>query len=732
MRFNILKVILVGFAGFSMIKTGSALSQTSPPQTVPYSVVRGLSEYVKLQEQNKRETWSFRKQQLLQYLQSEEKNEVSLSEYTGKAYSPAALAKTVLVFHQLRRVTGDESFSRISRQLLKEGATGINSWESVQSSFETGTGKELSWFFSQWTARKGLPDLRIESVSIKRNGKSYEISFDLAQTGEIYSLEVPFSVSLSDGTFKTEIVKIDRDKKRIVLVTDEEPLQLVMDRDYDIPRRLTQKEIPPLLATLFRDEYPVIVPPATGQELYATFIDALIARGAEVRAGDIIKDTEIKTASLIVLGNDNPVISRLYGKAAGGEGATLFMKTRKNPWAPGNVIVMVRAATADAARQAADTLTRFENYTGVEVTRQGAEPWIDDSQRGVAMELREPAVAIDLSALKSVANVVDAAAGSKIVYIGEYHDRFAHHGIQLQVIKRLHQKGGPLALGMEMFQRPYQNIMDDYINGVIEERTFLKKTEYFKRWGFDYNLYKPILDFAREQKIPVIALNQKKEITEKVSKGGLDSLDDQERKEIPLQMDFSDESYRDRLKTIFDQHKGSGDRNFDSFYQAQVLWDETMALSIDEFMQKHPDHRMVVIAGGGHLAYGSGIPKRVFRRNGLPYFIALNDGDVDKDIADYLILPQPLEGVTSPKLMTALKVEDKRVTVSEMPDNSVSRKAGISVGDMILSVQNEKIESVEDLKLILFYAKQGETVKVKVLRKRFLLADKEMEFDVKL
>lgn len=729
MRFTILKLLLVGLV--SLINTDSALSQTSSSGAIPDSVVRGLSDYVKLQEQNKREAWSSRKLQLLHYRRSAGKDGLSLAENTGKEHAPAAMAKTILVFHQLSRVTGNEPFSRIARQILQEGATGTGSWEKVQSSFETGTGKELSWFFSQWISRKGLPDLRIEGVSTRRNGKSYEVSFDLVQAGEVYRLEVPFSILLSNGDLKTETVKIDSEKKHVVLITDQEPLKLEMDRDYDIPRRLMETETPPLLSTLFRDEHPIIVPPAAGRELYTALIDALTARGAEVRAADVIKDAEIKTSSLIVLGSDNPVISRLYGKALAGEG-DIFIKARKNPWAAANVIVMVRAATADAARQAADALARFDDYSGVKVTRQVAEPWTDDSQRGVAMALREPAVAIDLSALKSVSNAADAAANSKIVYVGEYHDRFAHHGVQLQMIKLLHQKGGPLAIGMEMFQRPYQNVLDDYINGVIDEPGFLKKTEYFKRWGFDYNLYKPILDFAREQKIPVIALNQRKEITEKVSKGGLDSLDDEERKEVPQQMDFSDDSYRERLKAVFDRHKGSGDRKFDSFYQAQVLWDETMALSIDEFMQKHPDHRMVVIAGGGHLAYGSGIPKRAFRRNGLPYFIALNDGEVDKDIADYLILPEPLEGVTAPKLMTALKVEDKRVTVVEMPDNSVSRKAGIRVGDIILSVRNEKIESVEDLKLLLFYAKQGETVKVRVLRKRFLLADKEMEFDVKL
>ena len=137
-----------------------------------------------------------------------------------------------------------------------------------------------------------------------------------------------------------------------------------------------------------------------------------------------------------------------------------------------------------------------------------------------------------------------------------------------------------------MFQRPFQGVLDDYTAGRISEKEFLKKSEYFKRWVFDYNLYKPILDFAREEKIPLVALNIRREIVAKVSKSGLDSLSDEEKKEIPQQMDFSDNEYRDRLMKVFKMHQNSKDRNFDFFYQSQILWDESMAQSIDEFLRR--------------------------------------------------------------------------------------------------------------------------------------------------
>ena len=83
-----------------------------------------------------------------------------------------------------------------------------------------------------------------------------------------------------------------------------------------------------------------------------------------------------------------------------------------------------------------------------------------------------------------------------------------------------------------MFQRPFQKALDDYIAGAIGEKEFLKRSEYFKRWVFDYNPYKPILDLCRAEKLPVVALNARREITDKVSKDGMDALTDAERKAL--------------------------------------------------------------------------------------------------------------------------------------------------------------------------------------------------------
>ncbi len=355
-----------------------------------------------------------------------------------------------------------------------------------------------------------------------------------------------------------------------------------------------------------------------------------------------------------------------------------------------------------------------------------------DSVREKKMEPRTDPVAIDMAGLKALPWVIDQVASKKIVYVGEYHDRFSNHEVELQVIEGLFKKNPSIAIGMEMFQRPFQQVLDDYISGAIGEREFLKKSEYFSRWVYDFNLYKPILDFARAEKIPIVALNVRGEITGKVAKGGKDSLSVDEKKEIPQQLDLSDDGYRDRLKQVFAEHKDSGEKNFEFFYEAQVLWDETMALSLDEYMRKNPSRQVIVIAGSGHLSYGSGIPKRAFRLNGYEYATILNDADVDRGIGDYLIFPEAIEGETAPKLMVMFKDEGGKVVITDFPSDSVSQKAGIRVGDVIVALDNLPVHTMAEIKIVLFYMRHDEAIKVKVMRKRFLLGDKELAFDVML
>jgi uncharacterized iron-regulated protein len=694
-------------------------------------------------EEQKGKGAEYRKQLLVNYAAYvNEKNETTLREFRSRTdLSSRAIGygKSAMVFHMLRTRTGDEQFFAALKQFIETNRFRTASWDDIKTAFEKRSGKDLSAFFKEWLDGKGLPEVRVEKASVLRKGGKFEIIIDVVRKNSAIPLELPVAVSYLRGGGKKDVLVLDADKKSSSLLVDEEPATAAIDGEYDLARKPTADEMPPVIARLLGDAAPVIVATEAGINHYQAVLIGFAGKedgrtdkkGGEV-TGKGLTDAVLKASNLVVLGADNPVLGRLFGATAAPT-AGFSLEIRKNPWNPEKVVGIFHAASAEEADAAFPKISHYGKYSSLAFVKgKNVDKKIAPSERGIIMELREEPTVVDLSLLRKLSDVIESAAAKKIVYVGEYHDRFSNHTIQLQIIRALQSRNSRFAIGMEMFQRPFQKTLDDYISGAIDEREFLNRSEYFKRWGFDYNLYKPILDFARQAGVPVIALNLRKEITEKVSKEGMDSLTDEERKELPRETDFSDEDYRHRIRQVFDQHKNAESKSFDFFLQAQVLWDETMAESIDEYFKKNPDHQMAVIAGGGHLVYGTGIPKRTFRRNGLSYTIILNDGDIERNIADFIIFPQPLDGMTAPKLMATFKEEKGRIVFNDFVKESPARAAGIRADDLLISLDGVPVKTIPDIRTALFFKNKGDIMKVKVVRKRFLLGEKELEFEVKL
>jgi uncharacterized iron-regulated protein len=193
------------------------------------------------------------------------------------------------------------------------------------------------------------------------------------------------------------------------------------------------------------------------------------------------------------------------------------------------------------------------------------------------------------------------------------HDEKAQHEAQLWVVKGLfYARPGEVAVGMEMFQRPYQDALDLYISGEIGEKALLRNSQYETRWGYDFSLYRGILRFALDHQVPVLALNSATETVRKLSSVGVEGLSPEEKAALP-ELDLSDPDHKAKVKAAYDAHPHGG--NFDRFYAVQTLWDETMAETAAAFLRgPGKGGQIVVLAGHGHIDGGYGIPKRVARR----------------------------------------------------------------------------------------------------------------------
>ena len=233
--------------------------------------------------------------------------------------------------------------------------------------------------------------------------------------------------------------------------------------------------------------------------------------------------------------------------------------------------------------------------------------------------------------------LVQEIKNNQVIYIGENHDNSTHHQIQLDIIKSIYNYNTKIAIGMEMLQSKFQDAVNKFIFGNMSEKEFLKKTEYNKRWGYNFGLYKPILDFAKNNNIPVIALNIESEVIKNISKKGISKLYASDLNKLPKHIDFTNKNYSHFLYEIFKDHPNQNKKSFQIFYSIQLVWDEYMAERIDSFVRHNEEYQVVILAGNGHIVHGYGIPKRLFRRNKIAYTAILNDVEYEKEISDFII-----------------------------------------------------------------------------------------------
>ena len=218
--------------------------------------------------------------------------------------------------------------------------------------------------------------------------------------------------------------------------------------------------------------------------------------------------------------------------------------------------------------------------------------------------------------------LIEILSSTRVVYVGETHDNIHAHKVQLEILTALWKRyPGEIAVGMEMLKRSSQEAADQWSSGDLEEKEFVRAWQ--EDWTNDFEYYEDILRYLREKKIPLLALRPPDDWLERI-KGNESPLQTADGHDRLPEMDSSDPYHRAHTEAVFGRHP-KGAQDFEDFYRVQVLWDESMAANIVEYLltEEGRDKRVVIFAGGQHVEYGFGIPRRVFRRLPLPYAIVL-------------------------------------------------------------------------------------------------------------
>ena len=673
---------------------------------------------------------AYRKQILVDYnAYVNANNAIPVSDFISrhnKAQSAIGSGKAAMFFHMLRKLYGDESFFTALREFLQQNSFRKASWHDIQRTFEKVTGEELYAYFGDWLIRKNIPRLSVENAELSVEQGQLKLNFTLLQQGEAYPLHIPVTL-YTDNSKSMRFVGVTKSKENISLALDEIANKTVIDENYALMRQLAPEEIPPVLASIMGKQKLTVIISSRQRSIYQPLIDSLGIKNITYVTPDKITFPQIKENTFLIAGYDTTLADTLFGKQSVPEDG-VRIKVYKNPYNTSEHIALLHTKNKKEAQAVQRKISHYGKYTELAFKNgQNTFKAISKADNGILVLSRPATRALMPDKLATINDIIPKLLSSRIIYIGEKHDKFAHHINQLLVIKKMHEAGYELAVGMEMFQRPAQQVVNDYFAGRIDERIFLQKSEYFTKWKYDYNLYKPIIDYLKQQNIPLVALNIKGDITRKVAREGIHSLPDGKKKQLPSSMDFSNEQYRGDLNKVFALHTKQQElQDFNYFLQAQTLWDEGMAESAHQFLANNPERKLVVLAGNGHVRQKYGIPERLYRRNNEPFTVVVQDEEIEDGIADYVLLTTELKGKKAPKLGVIVEEKDQDLVVVGVEHKNPAKKAGLQEGDIIKQFAGQSITSLADLKLELFYSEIGSTLKIQLKRGDKTL-DKEIE-----
>jgi len=218
----------------------------------------------------------------------------------------------------------------------------------------------------------------------------------------------------------------------------------------------------------------------------------------------------------------------------------------------------------------------------------------------------------------SATTVLPAMAKQDVVLLGEQHDAVDDHRWQLQVLAALHAQRPDMVIGFEMFPRRAQDVLDRWVEGKLTAAQLLDQSQWDVVWKLPAELYLPLFQFARINRIPMVALNVDQKLVRAVTDKGWDAVPDAEREGVGRAARVAP-AYRDYLFEVYGEHaSGHGkdgakrqpdDAAFGRFVESQTAWDRAMAEALAP-NRRRPSRSLMTTASASWSALPSPRPAR--------------------------------------------------------------------------------------------------------------------------
>ncbi len=212
-------------------------------------------------------------------------------------------------------------------------------------------------------------------------------------------------------------------------------------------------------------------------------------------------------------------------------------------------------------------------------------------------------------------------------------------------------------MGLEFFTYTKQHQVDQFVQGLIEEGTFLDQIGWSKGMDFKYYRQQALFPLAKLGE-RTLALNAPPNVTKSVAKSGIENLTDEEKALMPPNFEMGRPEYFERFKANMGGHVD--EKDLQRYFQAQSVWDETMAWQITS---KHTDNTLAVVVGEFHVQYGGGLPYRLSVRS--PKMSITTIGFMD------------IHGLTEEQIQEHLKphpawgIRENYICLVDLPENSL-------------------------------------------------------------
>lgn len=216
--------------------------------------------------------------------------------------------------------------------------------------------------------------------------------------------------------------------------------------------------------------------------------------------------------------------------------------------------------------------------------------------------------AVQFSDAQSGKNLTAAQLASKlqkydVVFFGEYHDQSEIHQYELELLEAMYKaKGAKLALSMEMFEADNQSKLNNFLAGTLSEEDFLAASRPWPNYRTDYA---PLINFAKEKKMPVIAANVPRFLAAHVAKNNAstEGVEAQYQQWLPKHTYAPEGAYKDKFYAQMSSPTAPmkmPPQRLAAVYAAQCLKDDKMAESIAAFADAHQNMQILHINGCFH------------------------------------------------------------------------------------------------------------------------------------